>query len=279
MIFRLKGERRYRLPSPYAWYDGINDTQKDVIGDIALNGPIDAYRASKRIDRSLTATQVAIKKFVEEGVLQLKEIVQGDTQQNRKIYSLTVPGFCLVVPFMLNREWSECTYEDVRRLIAQYPEYFPELFNNWESVIVDIRTYFKKNHMDLTGNSRYLIAMPDAPTHLLCDILYRICDQQHALRQISEINADCLSEQFVISLLDDATNASANTDIQEFTFEKIKEGLSKAITGDPTGSIVEAEFYAIRRQTQLWDMVEPGLRFTHQRLKAGEILISKLLKQ
>lgn len=281
MIFRVKDPRRFKLPGPYQFYHELNEVQKSVLGDIALNGPIDAYRASKRLSINVSTTQIAFKKLTERGLLQFKEIVLGETQQNRKIYSLALPGFCLVIPFMLNDDWSECTYQDVRRLISQYPEYFPDLFNNWDQLITDVRMYFEKHEMDDSGKPRYIIPMPDAATHLMCDILYGICDQQFSYRLLSEISPETLSKQLITDLLDHAMNRTPplQNDPQK-VIDGIKDSIHHALTNDNfPGSIAGAEFYAIKRQIPLWKIIKPSLEMEYQRLHQTEMFIKNLLTQ
>ena len=280
MIFRVKDPRRFKLPGPHQFYQELNDSQKLVLGDIALNGPIDGYRASKRLSKSLTSTQLAIKQLTEKGFLQVKEIVLGETQQNRKIYSLTLPGFCLVIPFMLNEDWSECTYQDVRRLISQYPEYFPELFNNWDQLIDDVRTYFESHDMDESGKPRYIIPMPDAATHLMSDILYGICDQQFSYRLLSDITPETLSKQLITDLLDHAMNRTPPKCTPEKVIDGIKDTLHRVMANDDfPSSIVGAEFYAIKRQRPLWKIIEPKLKREYQRLHETERFIKNLLRE
>jgi hypothetical protein len=258
MVFKLQGPSTIRSPEALLFYDGLNDTEKEVFSYIAVNGPIDAYRASKNVSKSLTATQQSFKKLTEKGIFQIKEIVLGATQQNRKVYSLTLSGFCIALSFMLNKGWSDCTFEDVHRLIKQYPEYFPGLFDNWDQIIDDMKVYYKGYNWDEEDYGGFVIPVPDGPTRTLCEILWHAIDGVLSNRVYYDAIPTTLFNSFVPNLLDPI--------------------LHNPPPIDQGGTRIGALFYALKRQHKLWKIIEPEIRIEYDRIHEEMVFIEKLLK-
>ena len=115
----------------------LTENHIKILKDIAVNGPIDVYRASKkRLFIGLSTTQASFKKLTESGFLQLVETVKSDTDQIRKIYGLTHFGLCAVITLLLYRNVSDATYEDIKACTNWNADLFPNLLKKWDFFIL-----------------------------------------------------------------------------------------------------------------------------------------------
>ncbi|HNX18257.1 MAG TPA: hypothetical protein PKM50_08040 [Methanoregula sp.] len=185
--------------------------QSKILIHIALNGPIDAYRTSKDLKFPLTTTQLGFKTLTDDGLIRLKDIVKGKTDQNRKIYDLSPRGFCFITEFFLKKE-SPVSYDKLREFLDRHCDLFPDLLKKWDFYINHSRDFFSRVPT-YQEQSSYLINTPDISTSIWCDVLrstclsvnnhYRWFGRDVTVEEICSQYKDTLSDELYQSQIDD----------------------------------------------------------------------------
>ena len=183
----------------------LTDIQIKILTDIAINGPVDAYREHKRASIGLSSTQNVIKKLSEYGLLKIKEIDSGDTNRIRKIYQLTGLGFCVSVIYILNTHWSSKSYDDFHKFLQANRELFPYLLDRWDDLILNTREAYKKHSIQsrFDVNIPYFISFPDGATNDWCVRLYRLCESEIQYCQ-GDLTPEVLRKSMSSRMLEDA---------------------------------------------------------------------------
>jgi DNA-binding MarR family transcriptional regulator len=153
----------------------LSPHQVNILIRIALVGPNDAYRINKELNSSLSTTQLAFKKLKNDGLIQLRETVKGETDQIRKIYSLTPFGFCLITTRLFDPK-SGITYDQLKKFIDMNSNLLPELLKKWDIFIENSKEYFSHNPVKDWECASYLIHLPDISTEIWCLILLKTCE-------------------------------------------------------------------------------------------------------
>jgi len=184
--------------------------QVTILTRIALIGPNDAYRINKELKSSISTTQLAFKKLKNDGLIQLKEIVKGETDQIRKIYSLTPFGFCLITTRLFDPK-SNTTYNELKKFIDLNSNLLPELLKNWDIFIENSKEYYSLNPVKDWECPTHIIPVPDISTEIWCVVLSKTCESiiddyamysfhDSALDNFKKINENALRDGFRAAL-------------------------------------------------------------------------------
>jgi hypothetical protein len=231
----------------------LPENQVKILFYIALIGPIDAYRANRELNFSLSTTQLAFKKMKDVGFIQLKEIVKGDTEQNRKIYCLAPLGFCVVTATMLKTN-AITTYDQLKKHIELNSNLFPDLLEKWDFFVGNSRKYYSKNPVKDWQRSMMLISFPDISTEIWGKILNSIC--------IALIKKHDCTEK-IISLSDIS--------------EEFRQSLINFIYKDMPLSQNEGLVFALKQDKKLWNELVPSLLSQLDYYKEKQVKLEKIL--
>ncbi len=226
---------RRKNPATFDRNTNLPINQSKILFHIAINGPIDAYRTNKDLAFSLTTTQSVFKILTEEGLIQLKDIVKGKTDQNRKIYDLTPRGFCFITEIFLNKG-SGKSYDELKEFLDRHCDLLPDLLKKWDFFINQSRDYFSHNPTDWE-QPLYMIPVPDVSTAIWCDILRHTCYSvnRHYEWYGKGITVDEVCNQF-------------------------KEVLLNELYEDRRGPGIDGFVYALKQDKQLWSELLPELQ-------------------
>jgi len=231
----------------------LPENQMKILSHIALNGPNDAYRTHNELNLCLSTTQLAFTKLKNLGCIQLKEMVKGDTEQIRKIYSLGPLGFCIITRAMLEPK-TITTYNDLKTHIDLNGEFFPDLLKKWDFFIEKSREYHLRNPVKGWKSSSFMISMPDAATEIWCQILNSVCD----------------------SLIKDYEWWAKTITLKDIS-EKFRETLINFIWEDASSEMDGAMIFALKQNRELWDALTPELSGLIEYHKERITLLEKII--
>lgn len=197
MIEKQKGTLA-RYPCSKLYNVFLTDNQIRILIDIAINGPVDAYREHKRTTIVLSTTQNILKKLSEYDLIKIKEISSSNTDRIRKIYQLTSLGFFASVVFLLDRTHrSTKTYEDFHKFIQQNRELFPYLLEKWDELIENTKEAYRRlPERQCKYNDPNLIPFPDSATNYWCVRLLRFCESIIEDSDAGSLSPEQLQERF-----------------------------------------------------------------------------------
>jgi len=238
----------------------LSPHQVNILTRIALVGPNDAYRINKELNSSLSTTQLAFKKLKDDGLIQLRETVKGETDQIRKIYSLTPFGFCLIATRLFDPK-SNTTYDQLKKFIDLNCNLLPELLKNWDIFIENSREYYSHNPVKDWKCFSHQIPSPDISTEIWCIILSKTCES--------------IIDDYAYSGLHDNSLDSLKTINEKILREKFKEVLDECLFYYLSSPHLEGFIFALKHDR---DLIKDMIPMVTDEIATQNMRLKRLLR-
>lgn len=108
---------------------------KQVLEILGTDGPCAAYTIFKKHGIPTATVQKAIKDLKEKDLIECSNEEKGVTGKTKKIYSVTMNGFCVLYVLIYESKGAYGDYNSLKSLILNNPDIFPLISNKWDYLV------------------------------------------------------------------------------------------------------------------------------------------------